>query len=440
MERGSEQAEGRPARRARRPRPTAVSASVAALTSGDPRLALQWLSWLRRMLALAQLLVLWVGGAAVEAPLMSWAALGLILVFDAGVSLWGQLGRPGPAAGLGVALIDVGLVAFASWTEGGAESPLAAMMLVQVALGAALFAPRASAGLTAAALLAFGVGAWPQGPRHDHVAGSLVLHGPGLDAGHRLGHFVAFALGAVFLSLFIGRVTAALRAAQAAQARDERLAAVGTLAAGVAHALGTPLGTIRLLAEELEAELPAAARPHPAARGIEVQLARVRSTLDALLRGAPSPGGAEQTPALAEALAGWIAEWRAAQPPELRLTVGPLGALAGRTARGPASGWQAALWSLLDNARQAGGALSLEVELAQDGACVVIRDEGAAMAPEVAARVGEPFFSAWPDRRGTGLGLHSADGFARVYGGSASLRPGKRGAEARLLLPFAAAG
>ncbi len=420
-------------------RPTALPVSVDALTSGEPRLALQWLAWLRRILALAQLLVLWVGGAAIEAPLLAWLALGLILVFDGVVGLWSHLVRPGPRAALGVALIDVALFAVASWTEGGAESPIAAMMLVQVALGAALLGPRSSAVLSGAALLAFAGGAWPQPHAHDHVAGSLVLHGPSLDSGHRLGHLVAFALAVVALTFFIGKVTAALRAAQAAQARDQRLAAVGTLAAGVAHALGTPLGTIRLLSDELEAELPPEARPHPAARGIEAQLVRARGILDALLQGAPSPAGDEQTAELGAALAAWIAEWRAAQPAELQLQVGPLGALAHRSARGPASGWRAALWSLLDNARQAGGALSLSVELSQDGVCVVISDEGAAMSAAVAARVGEPFFSAWPDRRGTGLGLHSAEGFARGYGGAVSLRPGKRGAEARLFVPFAPA-
>ena len=408
---------------------------LAAMTSGEPRLALQWLAWVRRLLALAQLMVLAAGGVVVDAPLLAWAALALVLLFDAAVSLWAQLRAPGPRAALGVALIDLALFALASWTEGGVEGPIASLVLVQVAVGAALLGPRSSLVLTGAALVAFAAGVWVPVHAHEHENARLVVHGHSGEPAHRFAHFIAFAVAAVVLSVFVGRVTAALRAAQAAQARDERLAAVGTLAAGVAHALGTPLGTIRLLTEELEAELPPEARPHPAARGVEAQLRRARGILDALMSGAPSAPAGARTSALAEALSAWITEWRAAQAPELQLDVGPLEGVAGRAGAGPAEGWRAALWSLLDNAKRAGGALSLRLEIDDNSVTVCIFDEGGALPPEVAARAGEPFFTAWPDRRGTGLGLHSAAGFARGQGGAVSLRPSRRGAEARLTIP-----
>ena len=51
------------------------------------------------------------------------------------------------------------------------------------------------------------------------------------------------------------RMSAALSATQAALAREQQLAAVGGLAASAAHELGTPLGTITLIASELRQEL-----------------------------------------------------------------------------------------------------------------------------------------------------------------------------------------
>jgi two-component system sensor histidine kinase RegB len=52
------------------------------------------------------------------------------------------------------------------------------------------------------------------------------------------------------------RMSAALTATQLALAREQKLSALGALAAATAHELGTPLGTIAVVAKELERELP----------------------------------------------------------------------------------------------------------------------------------------------------------------------------------------
>lgn len=72
----------------------------------------------------------------------------------------------------------------------------------------------------------------------------------------------ALAIGIVFLGLYARRVTVegyamsqALNATQIALAREQRLAAIGGIAAATAHELGTPLATIKLVAGELAREL-----------------------------------------------------------------------------------------------------------------------------------------------------------------------------------------
>ncbi|MDT8345980.1 MAG: histidine kinase dimerization/phospho-acceptor domain-containing protein, partial [Thermohalobaculum sp.] len=80
----------------------------------------------------------------------------------------------------------------------------------------------------------------------------------------RSGISAALAIGVVFLSLYARRVTVegyamsqALNATQVALAREQRLAAIGGLAAAAAHELGTPLATIKLVAGELVRDLAA---------------------------------------------------------------------------------------------------------------------------------------------------------------------------------------
>jgi signal transduction histidine kinase len=63
-------------------------------------------------------------------------------------------------------------------------------------------------------------------------------------------------------------------------------------------------------------------------------------------------------------------------------------------------------------------------------------DTGSGMAPEVAARAFEPFFTSKGPGKGTGLGLSIVYGFARQSGGSATIRSELgRGTTVTMLLP-----
>ncbi|MFK7941644.1 MAG: sensor histidine kinase RegB [Paracoccaceae bacterium] len=84
---------------------------------------------------------------------------------------------------------------------------------------------------------------------------------------YQFGIAAALVIGLVFLSLYARRVTVegylmneALNATQIALAREQRLAAIGGIAAAVAHELGTPLATIKLVAGELARDMEG----HPA--------------------------------------------------------------------------------------------------------------------------------------------------------------------------------
>jgi two-component system sensor histidine kinase RegB len=81
-------------------------------------------------------------------------------------------------------------------------------------------------------------------------------------AEHIIGMWIGFVLSTFLLAYFVAGMAESLRKRngllsqmQERMFRDERLVALGTLATGAAHELGTPLGTMSVVAHELKLEL-----------------------------------------------------------------------------------------------------------------------------------------------------------------------------------------
>jgi len=79
---------------------------------------------------------------------------------------------------------------------------------------------------------------------------------------HLIGMWIAFILNAGLITYYVYGMSNTLRrqqnqlnAAREQSIRDEQLVILGTLAASTAHELGTPLGTMALLVEEIEASI-----------------------------------------------------------------------------------------------------------------------------------------------------------------------------------------
>ena len=84
-----------------------------------------------------------------------------------------------------------------------------------------------------------------------------------LPALFQWGQYAALAVGVLFFALTAlrlshdqARLVRALDAAQVVMAREQRLSALGAMAAMTAHELGTPLATIHLVAREMARDLP----------------------------------------------------------------------------------------------------------------------------------------------------------------------------------------
>lgn len=220
--------------------------------------------------------------------------------------------------------------------------------------------------------------------------------------------------------------------------RNERLAAMGEMVAGLAHQLRTPLAAALLYTASLrKPELSGADRERVGDRAIE-RLRYLERLIGDMLRFARGDNLGRQRFAVCE-LVRELAHTlepvaRARQVGfETRCTcddvhlVGDRKALAG------------ALTNLMENAIQAcgqGGAVRVDVSAEGEGVSFAVADDGPGIAPAEQARVFEPFFTTRAE--GTGLGLAIARGVARAHGGDIALEsePG-HGARFTLSLPLA---
>ncbi len=140
---------------------------------------------------------------------------------------------------------------------GGLNNPFAVLILAPVTISATALRLRSTLALGLLAIAAIPVVEMVQLPLVTKDGGALEV--PAL---YRYGLMAGLAIGIVFLSFYARRVTVeayrmseALSATQIALAREQRLAAIGGVAAATAHELGTPLATIKLVASELAREL-----------------------------------------------------------------------------------------------------------------------------------------------------------------------------------------
>lgn len=215
------------------------------------------------------------------------------------------------------------------------------------------------------------------------------------------------------LEVRIEERSAALASAQRALLEKERLAAVGRLAAGVAHEVNNPagviLGRVSLLLDEPEGLSPALIED---LRVVERQARRIREITGSLLTLGRPASGKRVVGDLAEvAQAALDLVRRESEAAGVTLVVdlqdAPL-------ACDPAALEQVA-YNLLRNAVQAAPGGTVHVRTGPEG--LVVEDSGAGIPAEVLPRLFDPFFTTKPVGEGTGLGLAVAHGIVTDHNG-----------------------
>lgn len=222
--------------------------------------------------------------------------------------------------------------------------------------------------------------------------------------------------------------------------RSQRLAAMGEMAASLAHQLRTPLAAALLYTANLgQPGVPddARARFSEKASG---QLRRLERLIqDVLLFARGESIGRDVIP-----VGDLLAEAAQTVEPLMRthgLAFDAVDAAEGAILVGSRKALFGALVNLLENAMQAtpaGGKICLTGRRCGDLVALGVRDSGPGIPQETQARIFEPFFTT--KGQGTGLGLAIALGVARAHGGTIELcsEPGA-GAEFIMTLPTGSA-
>lgn len=418
------------------PRPTEAPGSAPARAEA----VLRWLIPLRWLSAVGQIAAIEVarGGLALPLP---YARLWLVplVVAATNVALEALRRRaPARAARLVVPTLvfDVALFTLLLAWSGGPDSPFSALYVVQIVLATMTGNRRATWVVALACAAFYGLVFVSSTPAHFWHAPVR----PGSSIGlHALGMWVAVLVVAVVITFFMTRIIetlsereSAMRGLSEIAARNARLASLTTLAAGAAHELGSPLGTIAVIARELERAAEAAARSAAGSPGagavpeglaedaklLRAEVERCRSILDRMrARAAHELHAAESVLVAGDLERVLLGELDPADRARVRLDV----PLAPSTPIGPRFDVVEVVGPILRNALDASEKpepvlLELRVENGRIEASV--RDRGPGMDATTLEHVGEPFFTTRPPGRGTGLGLFVVNLHLERLGGS----------------------
>ncbi len=221
--------------------------------------------------------------------------------------------------------------------------------------------------------------------------------------------------------------------------RAQRVAMMGTLATGVAHEIGTPLGVIAGRAEQLASRAGNDERLSRIARVIIEQTDRihqvVRGFLD-LSRGA-SPTLEKADPAAIVRAAVRLTEHRF-EKANVTLAVDVASDLP-HVHCDPRL-MEHAVVNLLLNACEAsdGGLVAVRARAGSAAVGISVHDDGPGISAEAAAHAFEPFFTTKPVGQGTGLGLAITNEIVKAHHGSLAIEPAQGGGTlARIELPLA---
>ena len=362
-----------------------------------------------------------------ELPL--WPTLGAVglsaLVNVLSTVLWPpqtRLGDTDAALYLGYDVIQLSVLLALT---GGLQNPFALLFTVPVTVAATILSLRSTVVLCTLALACISLVSifhWPL----PWDGSPLVL--PSL---YVTGLWAALVLGTVFIAAYTFRVAAEARrmsdayhALQSALAKEQRVSALGALAAAAAHELGTPLSTILLVTKELARDLPADSPLGQDVRLLVEQTGRCREILgrlSGLSHGAlDSPFGRLPISGLVEAAAA------PHRPRERRVTIHPEG-LGTSAAREPEVARRAeimhGLGNLVENAVEfSREVVDLHVGWDDKRVMIDVLDDGPGFPSGLLAELGEPYVSTRREAGRLGLGLFIAKTLLERTGASLAFR------------------
>lgn len=324
-------------------------------------------------------------------------------------------------------LVDVVFLVLLLLNTGGVGNPLISYLLVLLAVTATLL---------------------PRGFVNSFAVGSILIYTffllldlsveqnmPGMSGNaqdmfelHLVGMWVIFVVSAVLITVFISAMAIAVRdrehhlaEARENELRNEQLVAIGTLAAGTAHALGTPLSTMSVILNDLDEIDQEELEGESVKQEIGLlreQVSRCKHSINQLIRyyHKDDPSAREQVTLakFAADVQDYILNVHPAAKVEFRLTA------EAETPFDVEPSLRHAVINIIENGIKA-ARKAVEVEYAVDPEnarmlLISVADDGPGIPDEVLERIGEPFVSRRKDSMG--LGIFLANAALRRAGGS----------------------
>lgn len=301
---------------------------------------------------------------------------------------------------LGFDVIQLSVLFFLT---GGLANPFVILIIAPAMVSATILSRGATIGLTVLAMICISL----LGTYH------LPLPWSGwpidFEPTYLLAIWTALAVAVVFIATYVWsvseearRMSEALAATQASLAREQRISALGGLAAAAAHELGSPLATITVVANELSKEVPA---DSPIAEDVQLLLSQSERCRDIITGLAQTPEASAtdpferlpfsalvetaRTPYSVEGIEVTVAVGENAVGDEPYLPYGP------EMVHG--------LGNLIQNAVQfAEREVLLQMTWTPETIGLTVQDDGPGFAPSVLSAIGEPYIST---RAGSGENL-----------------------------------
>ena len=361
----------------------------------------------------------WLVVAGEALLLLTAMGMGLVLPYPlafavAGASAWVNLltglspgqrvfGDREAAAQLSIDILQISALIFLT---GGAANPFLLILIAPVTLAAAtlpLPAVLILGGLSAAASLVLAFVALPL----PHMPGASFAVPMAFQIGSAIANLAGIALTAGYVrqaTVESSRMALALDVTQAVLAREQRLSALGALAAAAAHELGTPLATISIVAKEMAREAPTPQVKEDA----DLLVSQAERCREILRRLTETPDAASDEVHERQSLRQFVQE-----------VIEPHAGVKGVRVEAIVTGAKGmktpdirrlpeishAFTALVENAVDfANSEILLSARFDAETISIEVRDDGKGFAPEILAKLGEPYVTSRPGAEGSRTG------------------------------------
>ena len=374
---------------------------------------------------------------------LPWAEMVAVTVMLAVLNLatWIRLRRKWPVSSIeffAQLLVDVFALSALLYFSGGSTNPFISLYLLPLTIAAAAL-PWAYTWVMAAVtiscytLMLFYYLPLPHD--HDEHNSEFNLHVSGM--------WLAFVLSTMLIAWFVVKMGISIRErdkdlalAREQALRNEQIIALGTLAAGAAHELGTPLATMAIVTGELQDEYKENREFQDNIRILRDQITQCKHTLTQLLADAGQARAEEGSGQAVDSFLRQVLDKWQLMRPSVQFTYRGSGVEPAPKILNTQLLSQSIL-NLLNNAADASlKHIEIEVSWNYQELHLQILDYGDGLTGEAVQRAGQPFFTSKASGQGFGIGLFLANANIERFGGKVRLTNRVGGACTQVTLPL----